>query len=534
MNYPVYVQNLDFMKQLVATMSNSKHSKNIHIPRVFGILNGTTGYFSKVNIRNAISKAALLKPGDKVSISLLNGDWVMQVRFPSLREESWTSMQVKKDHNSIITIPLPCCEMKAADFDGDEAQTYAMNSHVTDIESVLLHSVFRQMIGYKTGDFAIWYSADAPDGLSQINRSTVSSIYNYQLADPPVKLLEKAESYFPKDLCYKDESIEIKNGKFVGDKIQLMNSDLHKYITFMYGPMVTEKLMVNNINLGYDMNKNNGNTLGFEICINTKEAKEKIRKIINDNYNELKKIEQSNSEHKFLQEKIITEKQKSLIEEILINDSKDTNIGRLKYTTKRIDEFYQMVVLMDYINIDGGRIEPILAEESRTTCAHPRHSIDPVSRGYCHCSYNSDISPLAHFYDCKQSRQALFIKGQGTAKQGYMGKRLGVAYGDSYIDFCGQVVNNFKIISPQYGCIGLDPRRNVVQKLPDIKMDINEFSEKYKLDKKIIELRKKIEEYQDRYKSLTLFTKQNSINDTFISGFYFDQYIDQLAEENQY
>ena len=102
MLYPVYTQNLKAMRQLVASMSNAEILNNIHIPSVLGVMNGFTGKLSKVTFKEALTKASLLKPGDKLAISLLDGDLVMQSRFPAVREESWSSLQVRKDNNTIV------------------------------------------------------------------------------------------------------------------------------------------------------------------------------------------------------------------------------------------------------------------------------------------------------------------------------------------------------------------------------------------------------------------------------------------------
>jgi len=527
--YKVYNQNLDAMKQLVMAMADPEVYKDVTIPKVFGIWNNTNGYFTKVNMKNAMSRAALLKAGDKISITLLNDDWVLQVRFPALREESWSAYQVKKDFNSIITIPPSTCEMKGADFDGDEAQVYVSNSRITDIETLLLQSILRQMITYKDGRFAVWYSADAPDGLKQIKRGLKTKIYNYEHVHPPMDVIEIVESYLPKDLSYKDKNINIKNGKIIGEKINLINHELHKYMYYLYGAEFVENFMTKCVNLAYDLNRNRGNTLGFEISINKPETRTQIEKIKNETYEELKRIEQNKSPHKFIMEKNLTEKQKAVIGEILLEDLKDTNLGKLGYTDTRLDEIYNMIVLMDYTMHEGDRIQPVLAENTRMTCAHPRFSLDPISRGYNHKSYANDITALSHFYDCIPSRRTFFQKGVGTGVQGYMGKRLGIAYGTSWVNHIGQVVDGFRLISTQYGSCGIDSRRSVVQTLVDINLEEKDFNEKYSQDEKLIKLRKKMREYEHIYNQLTNFTMTKKITNNFITGFHFDQYIDSLV-----
>ena len=531
MLYPVYTQNLKAMKQLVAAMSDTEIAHNINIPHVLGIVNSFTGKMSKVTIKDALTKASLLKPGDKLAITLLNGDLVMQSRFPAVREESWGSFQVNKDNNTIITIPLSDCEMKMADFDGDEAQVYVSSSHYTDVEALLLHSTFAQLIAYKNGNPAIWYSADAPYGISKMVPGSESLVYNDKMHFPALNVMKTVELYLPKDLRYKDGKTEIVDGKFISDKTDIKNMELHKYMASLYGPEVTEEFMDKIIQLSYDLNRDYGNTLGYEIRIYGDSAKTEIRKIIDEMYEEMKKMEQSNNKHKGILQISATEKQKSKIKSILINAAKGSNIDKVGYTKSRQDEYYQTVVMLDHVVIDGDRVKPILAEGSRVNCSFPRFSVDPCAYGFVKGGYNSDVSPIAHFYETKQQRLALFQKGQGTAKQGYMSKRLGVAYGSNYVDFNGCLIDNFRIVSTQYGACGLNPRLFVQQPLIDISLSHDNFTKKYGSDKRLIELYESINEYREKYSLLTSFTKSEAIKSIFIAGFNYDQLIDNYGEK---
>lgn len=533
MLYPVYQQNLKLMKQLMAAMSNTDIRRNINIPHVLGVQDGRTGRYTKINIKNALTRASTLKPGDKIAITLLNGDIVMQCRFPSVREESWTSFQVIKDNNTIITIPLPDCKMKAADFDGDEAQIYILSSHVTDIEALLLHSTYQQFIAYKDGNPAIWYDEDAPYGLSKIVPGATSYVYQNELHNPPIDVIKIVESFLPKDLRYKDSKTEIYDGKFLNGKTNVYNKELHKYMASLYGTEITEELMDNLIQLAYDLNRDHGNTLGFEMRIYGEEAKKKIRELVDKMYDEMCKVESSNIKHKDLIQVNITEKMKTDIKQILLKSALGTNIDNLGYTKERQDEYYQIVVLLDHIIVDGGRIKPVLAEGTRVCCAYPRDSVDPCAYGFVKNSYNGDISPIAHFYESKQQRLSLFIKGKGTAKQGYMSKKLCVTYGSNYADYNGMVVNNFKIISTQYGCCGLNPRLFVEQPLTDIGMKDSEFESKYKDDKRLIELHKSINSYRQIYSLFTTFTKSEVIKNVFAAGFNYVQLIINYAKKGR-
>ena len=533
MLYPVYVQNLKLMKQITAAMSDSNIRNNINIPHVLAIVDGRTNKLTKITIKNALTRASLIKPGDRVAISLLNGDLLLQSRFPAVREESWGSFQCVKDNNSIITIPLSDCKMKMADFDGDEAQIYALSSHVTDIEALLLHSTYQQLIAYKDGNPAIWYSADAPFGLSKIVPGAKSYVYHDQLSLPELDVIKTVESYFPQDFRYCDSKTCIIDGKFKDGKTKIDNKEMHKYMASIYGARITEEFMDKCIQLAYDLNHDYGTTLGFELRIYGDESQQKVKELIDKMFNEMKRNEQSNIKHKDFIQLSTIEKAKAVIKEILLKSSIGTNIYELGYATERQDEYYQTVVLIDHITVEGTRIKPTLAEGSRVNCAFPRDSVDPRAYGFVKGGYNSDINPIAHFYECIQQRLAMFVRGSGTAKQGYMSKRLCAAYGNNYVDFTGQLINNFKIVSTQYGCCGLNPRLYVQQPLIDLFMERDKFVSKYSKDKRLIVCYDKIHEYIDVYATFTNFTTLEAIKDSFAAGFNYNEYIDNFGEKGE-
>lgn len=528
--YPVYKQNLKVMKQLLASMSNPKIYNDVRIPRVMHVLNGYNGNMPKVTIKDAINQASTLKPGDKLGISLIDGDFLMQSRFPAVREESWGSFQVNKDDNSIITIPLPDCDMKMADFDGDEAQVYALSSHYTDIESVLLHSTYQQLIAYKNGDPAIWYqwTNDIPYGIDKIKPGVKSSIHNSHRCVPDIDVIAELEKAIPKGMRYIDGKTDIMDGKFINGHTNCNNTEFTKYMASMYGSEVTENFMDTLIQLAYDVNRDQGCTLGFDIKIFGEENQQKIRDIVEDLYRNMCLNEQQNLLHKDLIQMTEVEKLKVKVKEILISSAKGTTIDKGGYTKKRQDEYYQTVVMCDHVIIDGMRIKPILAEGSRVNSAFPRYSLDPCAYGFIKGGYNSDVSPIAHFYETKQQRASLFEKGKGTAKQGYMSKRLGVTYGTNFVDFNGCLVNHFRVVGTQYGSCGLNPRLFVKQPLIDIRLERKEFAAKYK-SPRVLELYDSIHEYMDRYSLATSFTRSEAIKDEFIAGFNYEQLINNYG-----
>jgi len=536
--YPVYVQNLKLMKQLVASMSDPLIFNSVHIPKLLYIISGYTGWLNRISPKDAVTRAAMLKPGDKVAISLINGDLVMQSRFPVVREEGCSTLEVIKDNNSIITIPLSICKMKTADFDGDESQVYVPNNHTTDIESLMLHSIAAQLIGYKTGELAVWYSQDAPYGINKMCKGAVTSILNGKRIMKGGKhitmdVLEIINSFLPKDLTYIDDSIEIIEGKLSSSKTNIMNMELHKYMSFLYGTDYTSSFMDRIIQLAYDLNRDFGNTLGFEMRIRGGDkAKQRIKAIVDKTYSDMCLLEQTSNPNKSILQINAVEKQKTAIKDILFEVSKGSILEKLGYLKKFQDEFYQTVVLLDHIVVESDRIKPILAEFTRVNSAYPRYSIDPRAYGYISTSFSGDVDPISHVYDVKQQRFAIYVKTSGTANQGYSNKRMSIAFGSLFADFNGMVVSSRRIVSTQYNSCGLQPRLFVQQPLHDINLTKQQFEKKYS-DKHLVELFESINFVRKRYSMLTSFIKGEHVKPTFSSGFNFEQYINNNSVKNK-
>ena len=536
MMYPVYEQNIKFMRQLVARTSeintesdvvdNVANMSMLHKARVINVLDSSTGRVHKVTPQNAVYRAGVLKPGDKVSLSLIDTDIVAHSRFPIIREESFSTFQVKKDSNDIVCIPLAACDMKMADMDGDETQIYVGSGHYLDIESLLLNSSFAQYIAYKDGNPGMWFpwSADAAYGLQKIDidRKCIIENENYT---KEYNVIERVNALLPKDLNYCDSKIEIRNGKVIKAKPTFRNSELFKYINSIYGSETALNLMDELTKVAYDLNRDEGCTLGYDIRITHAETKKKIKEIIKETEKKMRLNEISNMDYKDIYQLLATENQKVQIKQLLIDDAKGTNIDRAGYTTLRQEEFYQTVALADSVNLDGLRVQPVLANGMRTCSAYPRNTIDPQAYGYIPHCYNEGLSTVNHFFETKQHRLNIYQRGAGTADQGYSAKRFVLNYGRVFMDFNGAVVSNKRNISTIYGACGLNPRAAVMHKLVDINLDKSEFDKKYSNDKELCNIHDELCRARSRYGALTSFSRDDVFNDDVIVGFNYDQYI---------
>ena len=522
--YPVYKQNLNAMKQLIMLWSDKTKFQDVQTPRILGIWNSKRETYSPITESNYMARAMLLQAGDKLAISLMNCDFVFESRFPSICEESWTSFKVERRDTPVMCIPLPVCKAKSADFDGDEAQSYPMYSHATDAENILLHSVGVQTIGYKHGGLAFQYQADCQDGIEMVNDKLIMNIFNYHVIKP-TNALELAALSLPEGMNYKDKNVEIKNGKFVNiGKPKLRSHDLHKYVAFTYGLDALTKLMSDWTQLAYMAIECQGATQGFEINIADKKRRDTINALKQELIIKLEKIERENTDYKLYKEKKIMDEYKTRILEMIKDEISEKILGKQSYAYARLEEFYNVAVFIDYTIADGGdRIQPILADGSRTFCAFPRYSVNPEAYGFNRQSYAYDPNPVIALCDCKQSRANVYTKSSKTAIQGYFSKRISIAQSHAVAQHDGSVADEYKQISPQYGMIGLDMRRAVNQKMRDLDMDNKEFNKKYSKDKRLCELHTQLKQLRSNYVKSTVFTGNRILSDNLVMGYYYDQ-----------
>lgn len=551
---PVYAENLELMKQFVASMSSiPKHD--------YSKIRANKIYFSQSGSRvaveptKALQYAARLQPGDKIYMSLLPGTIVHHCRFPSVREESWASHMIAVTRQPCMTIPLAVCEYKNADFDGDETGIYADYSHVTDVECLLLNSIFKQLINHKFGNVGILFQGyDTKNEIKKIRpnvligvrdiRNSSGTVIARESFYPPKPMGEYIDSFFDyitghepnsrfskiDKINYSDKSTIISNNKLDSEKCNLNNHDLFKYLILTIGPDRTLELIDDIIQLGYNFSYYKAISLGNEIRFYNPEVEAKINKIRADDYARMKAIEESDKSqfNKDLEKYMIYEEQKGPIHKLLQENIKGTNV---EYTgmLKNMGCCRNMLVGMDSAIVDEVLPHPKLNNNTRTCSAFSQHSIDPMAYGYAAHGYLSNqMKPSETFFDCMMQRHALYIKGNCVADQGYLQKRFTVAFGQNVTDTNGAQVFIDKFVSPCYGSCALNPRAVFTQPLPDISMPHDEFATKYVSDVALIELHKSINEVARIYDITTEFIEYRPYEDKFVAGYDFEQYISHL------
>ena len=527
--YPVYKENLLFMKNIIISMTNNEIYTNQFIPKVIGVNSIKTGKFKRFDQASAQVMAALLEPGDRLAISLFNHDFIIQNRHPSIREECLTSYEVQKGLTSTVGIPLQTCGPKQADFDGDEIQVYLCSGHETDFESLLLHSPYKQLKSATDGGMAFYYDSAHDDDLGVSRISDINISYHDHQRCEPINVLSIIEKLIPKDFNYHSSSLVIENGKIDKKKCNFKNKEFYKYYASVCGNAACCHMIDTCAQVGYDINRCYGASLGYEIrywC--SKEDREKIKKMkdlaLTTSMEKIKLLGKPSYDSMNEFEKIKPE-----IKKILIESAANQNFAKMGYTGNRSNEYYSMVINPDHVMVDGGPITPQLSEGSRTNFGGYKYSFDPRDYGYIEHGYVDDITAIEHFFIMMEELKSIYNRTTSVASQGYMTNRMTVLFERALVDNNGCLVDGTTLLSNQYGICGLDSRLEVRLHLKDI--DSDDFNKKYS-DKRLQELHKEFSLNRAKYRAITPFIK-NELADTFITGFDFTQLFIEKGKSSQ-
>jgi DNA-directed RNA polymerase beta' subunit len=551
---PIYEENIEIMRQFVSQMKHIQKHDRTHIKAV-RYLNSGNGKTPTIKANNAELIASQLMPGDKLFISLLPGSLVMHCRFPAVREESWATHELVPTQHTVQTLPLAACGYKNADFDGDETGMYVNHGWYTDAESLLLHSLYRQMLDYKKGTIGVFYSTDTPFELNRFNKDSQIGVIcdRDPVSDrvvakkniyPVVSVIDTANHFldivtghvdkstytnhvFSKidKINYEDDSTKVVDNKFSPDKFKLVNQTFYIYLVTLIGPERTMALIDLFIQLGYCSANYEPFTLGREIRYYG-DSKQKIQEIHNATYEKLRMIEETNFDEITKERKQYVEnaEQKRQILPLLTGPAKDSNLDKQGLLKKFNNEFYKSMVNMDPIVINEHRIQNTLGGNRRTCTAFSNYSVDPCAYGYIKHGYlDNMVSPTDTFFDCMLQRRSMYDRGVGVAIGGYLSKEFIMAFGPVVTDSNGAMTFNNKFISPCYGIGGYNPRYSFKLPLPDIELSTLEIAKKY--GKEVGDLHEIITEAREDYKRVTNFTTIAAVGSNFNCGFNYEQFL---------
>lgn len=487
-----------------------------------------------------------LNIGDVVDRHLKNGDIVLLNRQPTLHKGSMLAKKIRVVKGKTFRMNLATTKTFNADFDGDEMNIHVPQSLESRVELEGLSATKHNIISAQASKPNIAIVQDSLLGaylmtkdnmkLSQNQFFDISLCGEYASRGGSLYTPERV-NVIKKVLTMKGKNPEVYNGRGLislilpDDFIYEKKNDACPYEPFvriyrgvMYegafdksilGSSHNSIIQVLNKEYGCDtaaefisniqfITNNwllvNGFSVGLEDClINSPESVIKIQDKISRCYVEADAIDES-TQDPIIREIRITaalSKAKDVGMKIAKDSmSSDNNLLSTVHSGSKGDFFNiaQLTGLLGQQNLIGQRVLPVLNHGKRTLPHYPFGKLDKEveyeSRGFVRHSFIEGLTPQEYFFHAMSGREGICDTAMGTAKTGYIQRRIIKVCEDIQVKYDGSVRDSFgKIYQLSYGDNGFDPCETVKvgnsQQACDISRIVDRLNLQFEIEKEI-------------------------------------------------
>ena len=475
----------------------------------------------------------VLNDGDIVDRHLIDGDFVLFNRQPSLHKYSMLCHRVKVMPYNTFRLNTSVCVAYNADFDGDEMNMHVPQSLTTANEIAELASVTSQIISARDCKPLIAIVQDVALGVYRFTKSNVTlsekQVFNLLASNvkfngivPPPSLGNKwtgrqvMSTIIPKsiNLRAKNKSFEEKeNGPFDKENYVIIeNGELKQGIVdktiyqsrtkglihSIYNecsPHETRVFFDNTQKLICDWLVMSGFSVGVSDLIIDNETSDNLKKQIHSMkvnvYNMISDIHMGtmqnmsiNDNNSYFENEVnkilnqtISKVGKTALENI--DDLYNRMINMVKSGSKgSIINVSQMIACLGQQNVDGKRIP--YGFEDRTLPHYTKYDDGPESRGFVENSFITGLSPQEFFFHAMGGREGLIDTAVKTSEVGYLQRKLVKAMEDCKINYDYTVRNaSGSIIQFLYGEDGIDPTKIESQHIQYIDMSMDNIQKGY-------------------------------------------------------
>lgn len=514
----------------------------------------------------------ILETGDIIDRYLMDGDYVLFNRQPSLHKYSMLCHRVKViEHNTfrMNVLVTPCFN---SDFDGDEMNMHVPQSTVTACEIYDLAAVYNHVISVRECKPIISVVQDIALGIYRLTKDSVllneKQFFNLLAANSQFsgiipRYLENTKhkrsgkqlisSIIPKNINIKtanksytgvgdnDNYVIIRNGELlqgVLDKTiyQMKSKGLVHSIFNDCGPQENRLFLDNTQKLICDWLVYSGFSVGVSDLLIQNNVKKDIHKNINDMkvevYNIIESIHNNTFENKSISnnndyfESIVNNILNAAISKVgklvLNNLDEKTNrmISMIKSGSKgSIINISQMIACLGQQNIEGKRIP--YGFDDRTLPHYSKFDDSPNSRGFIENSFIKGLNPQEFFFHSMGGREGLIDTAVKTSSVGYLQRKLIKAMEDCKVSYDYSVRNSSGfILQFLYGEDGMDACKLESQTLYYIDMDYIKLKEEYYLDTSV--------------KELNILLTKEALIDLNKSQDRFDKYFEQVKKDREF
>jgi DNA-directed RNA polymerase beta' subunit len=469
-----------------------------------------------------------LEIGDIVWRDLIDGDYILINRAPSLLPSSEVAMKIVIHNNNTMTFNVFICPLFNADFDGDAMTGYNLQTEGSKIEAKMVSSVDQFIISHKNSSAVLGQVQDSIIGLAQLSHSKVR--YNKlsamrAIGQTKLNPLLTQDEYSGRDLIsmalegdkininfskkpnlFKEEAhlpyilpkysadereVVIKNGKHISgilDKTSIASgSSIYHVIYSQYGPQKSLDALYNMQQLAIHHIQREELTVGYDDLVDLVDNNSINNSINNKTIDEL--VELVNIENEKQIDMLdngeilapIGVTIESHFKEIQINIARGLN--PTEHMMETIDfvnnNFYKMIAYgskgkFPNLQLMKEIIGLILVNEKmppdnfgykRTSPYSHKCDLALSARGFIKNSYKTGMNVEEALFNAEAERHSIIMKALFTAVIGTESRTAGKNFESIIINNLRQCVNGNLLLQPIYAGDGVDPRKLIQVKL---------------------------------------------------------------------
>jgi DNA-directed RNA polymerase beta' subunit len=502
--------NFDYIDSLV---------KNKRTLRVIRENNGTKITFRMDFVKDGFQ----IQIGDIVERYLQNGDVIVFNRQPTLRIENFVSFVIKVIEGYAFRLGECFTRGFNADFDGDEMVAHIPQSPTAIAESDILFKAANQLITSQRngpvngpiqdtliGSYILtntWNSQTEPD--TMVSKAVFQQcIMGADLVDAYQPLLCRAKNYYPDYIIRKGSSydivdevpgklfasillpanldyfrrtdtnkmhpiVKIEQGVILPDSGPLCKKAIGAKISIMhilwkeYSPDTALKFVSDAQQLVYHWLPNHGFSFGISDCFLT--SKKKIDENLAAMHNKVQNIllkcggkpDQTIESELNLIVNSAMNAGISIAKRKLVKGDRNAMDIMISSGAKGADiNIAQIAAHVGQQNISGGRVPKTISGGSRCLPHFEPDDNTVSARGFISSSYVKGLQPEEAFYHAVSGRKGVTATAIGTAKTGYLHKKMSRKIEDLKILHLHDVRDSSgNIVQFLYGDDGMDPKK---------------------------------------------------------------------------
>ena len=475
-----------------------------------------------------------LHQGWKVERHIVDGDYIIFNRQPSLHKESMMGHRVRVMPYSTFRLNLSVTSPYNADFDGDEMNLHVPQSHETRAEVSGLCMVPLNIVSPQKNGPLMGIVQDTMAGIYMMTRrdqfldqqqvmNIMMWVPNWDGVLPPPAIIKPSPRWTGKQIIshalpaglnmvryddkeghipLKDAGMLIQNGELLYGQFQkkAVGASQGSVVHIIYqerGPeacvdffnaaqrIVAWWMLHNGFSVGI------GDTVPSEKTADgIEEAVEKQKREVADYVAQVQANDMEPLPGMTIRESFES-KAKSALEEARnkagdvasdgVKDFNNVNTMVKSGSKGSSVNISQMTAAVGQQSLEGKRLP--FGFKYRTLPHFPKDDYSPASRGFVENSYLRGLTPSEFFFHAMGGREGLIDTAVKTAETGYIQRRLVKALEEVMVKYDGTIRNSLgDILQFIYGEDGLDAMYIEKQKLDIISSSTKSFEKKYRVD----------------------------------------------------